>query len=150
MSIGELLSNVPWWVWVVHALLIPVYQIIGTLKHEAGHALGAAIDGRGITKFVFWPQIDLGRFTWGYVMYGYGVLSIPWYVHLMPYFFDTVWFAVGLAIIASIGLAGAHAFWVLFALAVVVLIPVIDLFWNLVHWAWSDQGDFAQAFMKES
>jgi hypothetical protein len=44
-------------------LAYPLYQIIGTLRHEAGHALVAMLEGNTITEFVFWPTSE----GWGYV-----------------------------------------------------------------------------------
>ena len=46
-------------------LAYPVYQIIGTLRHEASHALAALLEGARITEFVFWPT----RGYWGYVIW---------------------------------------------------------------------------------
>ena len=44
----------------------PVYQIIGTIRHEGSHALAATAEGARVTNFVFWPSFDLGGFQWGY------------------------------------------------------------------------------------
>ena len=46
-------------------LAYPVYQIIGTLRHEASHALAALLERARITEFVFWPT----RGYWGYVIW---------------------------------------------------------------------------------
>jgi hypothetical protein len=43
----------------------PLYQIIGTFRHEAGHALVALFEGNTIDKFVFWPTSR----GWGYVVW---------------------------------------------------------------------------------
>ncbi len=43
----------------------PLYQLIGTFRHEAGHALVALLQGETVTKFVFWPTSS----GWGYVVY---------------------------------------------------------------------------------
>jgi hypothetical protein len=42
------------------ALAYPVYQIIGTLRHEGSHALAAMAEGAKVTKSVFWPNFHLG------------------------------------------------------------------------------------------
>ncbi len=44
-------------------LAYPVYQVIGTLRHEAGHALAAIAFGGVIEEFVFLPTEGY----WGYV-----------------------------------------------------------------------------------
>jgi len=41
----------------------PLYQLIGTFRHEASHAIVAMIEGNVIEKFVFWPTSR----GWGYV-----------------------------------------------------------------------------------
>ena len=77
-------------------LLYPVYQIIGTFRHEGSHALAAMAEGAEIKKFVFWPTFDLGRFQWGYVSWeGY----TTWFTTAAPYFCDLITFFVALLII---------------------------------------------------
>lgn len=49
------------------ALAYPVYQMISTIRHEAGHALVALIEGAEIIEFVFLPGIAGGQFYFGYV-----------------------------------------------------------------------------------
>lgn len=46
-------------------LAYPVYQLTGTLRHEASHALVALLEGAKVTEFVFWPT----RGYWGYVIW---------------------------------------------------------------------------------
>jgi len=75
-------------------LLYPVYQTIGTIRHEGSHALAAMAEGAGIKKFVFWPTFD--PFRWGYVRYdGY----TTWFTTAAPYFCDLITFFVALLII---------------------------------------------------
>lgn len=149
MSIGELLANVPWWVWLVQALLYPVYQTVGTLKHEGAHALAAMVDGRGIDRFVFWPQRDLGFFTWGYVLYRFDILPLPRYVHLMPYYVDAALFIVGLALLTEVDWYAVPVFWCVTTCIIFIALPVVDLFYNLGKWAIYGTGDFAQAYQPE-
>jgi hypothetical protein len=73
-------------------LAYPLYQIIGTIRHEASHALMAWLEGSTIHKFVFWPTVDeWGRFRWGYVE-----LSEPttWLTLAAPYFADLFTFGL--------------------------------------------------------
>jgi len=46
-------------------LAYPLYQLIGTFRHEASHALVAMAQGNVITEFVFWPTSGYwGRVAW--------------------------------------------------------------------------------------
>jgi hypothetical protein len=80
-------------------LAYPVYQIIGTFRHEASHALAAMAEGAKVTKFVFWPNFDLGRFQWGYIRYIRWEGSPTWFTTAAPYFCDLLTFFVALLII---------------------------------------------------
>ena len=52
-------------------LAYPLYQLVGTLRHELGHAIVALLLGAKIEKLVFWPSRIDGVFHWGYtVWYG--------------------------------------------------------------------------------
>ena len=70
-----------WWL-----LGYPVYQLIGTLRHEASHALVAVMEGAHIEHFAWLPSYlpDKG-FTWGYVRW-YG--ETDWLAIAAPYFVD--------------------------------------------------------------
>jgi len=77
-------------------LLYPVYQIIGTIRHEGSHALAAMAEGVEVKKFVFWPNFDLGKFHWGYVRFD-GFTT--WFMRAAPYFCDLITFFMALLII---------------------------------------------------
>lgn len=51
------------WKDLLWALAYPIYQLIGTFRHESAHALGALAFGGVIEKFVFLPT----QGYWGYV-----------------------------------------------------------------------------------
>ena len=77
-------------------ILYPVYQTIGTIRHEGSHALAAMAEGAKVTEFVFWPNFDLGKFHWGYVSWhGY----TTWFTTAAPYFCDLLTFFVAFLII---------------------------------------------------
>jgi hypothetical protein len=80
-------------------LAYPVYQIIGTVRHEGSHALAAMAEGAKVTKFVFWPNFDLGKFYWGYASW-HG--STTWLTTAAPYFCDLITFFVALVIILEV------------------------------------------------
>ena len=80
-------------------LAYPFYQIIGTLRHEGSHALAAMAEGAEVTKFVFWPNFDLGGFQWGYAGWDG---STTWFTTAAPYFCDLITFFVALLIILEL------------------------------------------------
>ncbi len=67
----------------------PVYQVIGTFRHEASHALVAWLEGARIIEFVFWPTIRGTEFYWGYVLWegrtDWLVLAAPYLVDLLTF-----------------------------------------------------------------
>lgn len=69
-------------------LAYPIYQLIGTLRHEGSHALVALAYGGKIEKFVFWPSE--GR--WGYVVYRGDPPQIL--MNAAPYLVDALTFLV--------------------------------------------------------
>lgn len=72
-------------------LAYPLYQIIGTIRHEGSHALAVLLEGGKVVKFVFWPTWTT-QFYWGYVQWsGRG---LDWLVSAAPYFADLATFAV--------------------------------------------------------
>jgi len=71
-------------------LAYPIYQAIGTARHEGSHAITAALEGARITKFVFWPSVVPGSgFFWGYVDWDG---PTDWLTLAAPYFADLVTF----------------------------------------------------------
>ena len=72
-------------------LAFPLYQTIGTLRHEGSHALAAMLQGATIQEFVFWPSMIGGNFYWGYVRWS-GFTN--WLTIAAPYFNDLVWFLI--------------------------------------------------------
>ncbi len=71
-------------------LAYPIYQIIGTFRHEGSHALAALIEGVGVEKFVFWPTFQSGSgIWWGYVTYSD---TTSWFTSFAPYLVDLLTF----------------------------------------------------------
>jgi hypothetical protein len=72
-------------------LAYPIYQIIGTLRHEGSHALAGVLSGVQIQKFVFLPSITNGQMYWGYVNFqgpvDWPVLAAPYLVDLLTFSF---------------------------------------------------------------
>jgi hypothetical protein len=76
-------------------LAYPVYQILGTLRHEGSHAIAAILQGAKITEFVFWPTLRKQGLYWGYVNYHE---ETNWPVLAAPYFMDLITFVFFFAI----------------------------------------------------
>jgi hypothetical protein len=72
-------------------LAYPLYQVIGTFRHEASHALAAVLQGARLERFVFWPTWSGSTFRWGYVSWSG---STSWVVTAAPYLCDLATFAI--------------------------------------------------------
>jgi hypothetical protein len=81
---------------LIWLLAYPVYQTIGTIRHEGSHALAAMAEGAEVTKFVFWPSFHNGTLFWGYASWEG---STTWFTTAAPYFCDLLIFFVALLII---------------------------------------------------
>ena len=71
-------------------LAYPLYQLVGTLRHEAAHALVARLEGARILEFVWWPTFtEKAGFYWGYVSWkghtGWPTLAAPYIGDLITY-----------------------------------------------------------------
>ena len=70
-------------------LAYPIYQIIGTVRHEGSHALAAVAEGAKIEQFVILPSTAGGHFFWGYVLWSghtdWVPLAAPYLCDLLTY-----------------------------------------------------------------
>jgi hypothetical protein len=106
-------------------LAYPLYQIIGTLRHEGSHALAAVLNGATIRQFVVLPSIVNGRLLWGYVDYtGDGT----WLITAAPYLIDLLTFAVCFAWLMRVHFS-RHAVW-LNVVIVGLISPLINSAYN--------------------
>jgi hypothetical protein len=69
----------------------PLYQILGTFRHEGSHAIAGMLQGAKITEFVFWPSMREQKFYWGYVC---SVGETNWLFLAAPYIVDLITFIV--------------------------------------------------------
>ncbi len=120
-------------------LLYPVYQIIGTISHEGSHALAAMAEGAKVTKFVFWPSFDLGKFHWGYVNWeGH----TTWFAIAAPYFCDLLICFVALLIILE---AKPRRRWLWLNILIIgMLTPLLNSAYNYscgLAWGRNDIGE---------
>jgi len=72
-------------------LAYPLYQLIGTFRHEASHTLAAVLQGASLEEFVFWPTWAGSSLRWGYVSWS-GPTN--WVVTAAPYLCDLATFAL--------------------------------------------------------
>jgi Peptidase M50B-like len=80
MSRWDLRRSDAWWL-----LLYPAYQVIGTARHEGGHALAAWAEGARIERFVVLPSRPNGVLYWGYTVWSG---QVDWLVAAAPYLLD--------------------------------------------------------------
>jgi hypothetical protein len=106
-------------------LAYPVYQTIGTIRHEGSHALAAMAEGAEVTKFVFWPSFRDGQLYWGYVSW---VGSTTWFTTAAPYFCDLLIFFVALLVILK---AKPQRRWLWLNILIIGMIsPVVNSAYN--------------------
>ena len=106
-----------WWI-----LAYPAYQLLGTIRHEASHALAAWMQGATITEFVFWPT----GHGWGYVNWAGPVTTGA---IAAPYVCDLLTFAAGFTV-SMVYLFG-HKRWIwINVIALGILSPLINTAYN--------------------
>ncbi|MEV6970025.1 M50 family metallopeptidase [Hamadaea sp. NPDC051192] len=124
-----------WWL-----LGYPVYQIFGTIRHEGSHALVAKLEGADVTNFVFWPQTDLGRFTWGYTQW---TGDTGWATDAAPYLCDLLWFVGFFFLLTRLPIRN-HLVWLNLAI-IGLLSPAVNSFWQWLAGIFgSDETDVAK------
>jgi len=79
-------------------LAYPLYQLIGTFRHEASHALAAWMEKAEIREFVIWPKLWGEPRYWGYVRWEGGT---SWVTLAAPYLCDLLCFVITAAILGS-------------------------------------------------
>jgi hypothetical protein len=72
-------------------LAYPIYQTIGTIRHEASHALVALVEGGRIERFIVWPSLMHGRWLFGEVEWSG---PVNWVAVAAPYLGDVVIYAL--------------------------------------------------------
>lgn len=144
MSYLDIFRELPWWAWILNIVLYPIYQILGTLKHEGAHALGAKIQGLRILEFRYLPSRIDGRWYWGYVRFD-GMPNTT--TRLMPYYVDAIVFIIGVSLFwTNEEWWAQHAQLFLPSFILTIILPIVDVIYNLGKWWIGDRGDFAEAF----
>jgi len=104
----------------VWLLAYPLYQTIGTIRHEGAHAVAILLEGGRVDEFVFWPTWG-ERFYWGYVRWSG---RADWLVSAAPYLLDLITFAV-FYLICTRARIRQHQLWVNLA-AIGLISPSIN------------------------
>jgi len=119
-------------------LAYPLYQLIGTFRHEASHALAAVLRGASIEEFVFWPTWTGSGMRWGYVGWS-GPTN--WVTLSAPYLCDLATFALFYLICTRLRFR-RHWVWVNLV-AIGLISPLVNSGYNYLN-GLRDGGDVAQ------
>ncbi len=131
---------------LIHLLAVPIYLILGTLRHELSHAFAATIQGLTVTKISVTPSRRDGKWYWGYVQWTSG-LANNWTL-LAPYLCALLFLVGGIAGYSRVLATCSFHYLAVFAV-IFIISPVVDTAYNIAKWLISDRGDFARAFSKE-
>ena len=107
-------------------LAYPLYQVIGTIRHEGSHALAGILEGAQVTEFVFLPRFG-GRtlVVWGHVSFN-GVTS--WLTSAAPYFCDLITFILAFLLLYAC-VVKPHWLWIN-VVAIGLVGPIANSVWN--------------------
>lgn len=147
----KLIAELPWWFWVTQVLLIPIYAILGTAKHELAHAIAARCYGLKVKHLTIIPSYVNGQFYMGYFWLdlpdGQDWRDIPNVVYMMPYYVDVICWGIGMFLTfnSDIDWYGMPLLQAGFGLAAVlgllVLGPMIDFAWAVYKMQVQLRGD---------
>ena len=125
---------------ILWILAYPIYQIIGTIRHEGSHVIMAVLEGAKVTKFVFWPTVsERGGIIWGRVAYD-GQTS--WLTTFAPYFCDFLTCAIFFCICITIKRIRR---WIWLNLVIIgIFSPLVNSICNYLGAFGSSQNDVAK------
>jgi hypothetical protein len=121
-----------WWL-----LGWPVYQVIGTARHELSHAVVAALQGARITKIEILPSFQPKGLLWGYVTWTGGQTDAL--VGAAPYLCDLVVFLLFLPL--CVGAVRAPRWLWINGFIIGLLSPLVDTAANYSKLFWRSSGD---------
>lgn len=131
--------------WWVHILLYPLYQVLGTIRHELSHAFSAIWHGADVEEVRVIPHRRDGKLYFGYVAW-VGDLTDEQRVkvYMAPYFTATLFMALWVAMLTVDWThEGFHAFAVWTILCLVS--PLVDILYNAFRGVFYGSGDIAEA-----
>lgn len=146
-----------WWLDALIHLVVgyPVYQILGTVRHELSHVVSYWLSGYGVQDLHLLPFRDKdGTFFWGRAL----PATRPGakhtiHMHLSPYYVNVVLIAAWTVFAVMIGKKpevissiNRLEYNLMLGFTVFLLVsPLVDTGYNLYKWLRYDRGDFARA-----
>ena len=146
-----------WWLDALLHLVVgyPIYQILGTIRHELSHALAYWLAGYGVKELRVFPFRDKdGTFYWGRIVPEPRMgAKHTIHMHLAPYYTNTVlvggWVVFALALwqrIETLDAVNRLEYNLLLMFAILLFVsPIVDTGYNLYKYLWRGAGDFARA-----
>lgn len=144
-----------WWLDILLHLIVgyPVYQILGTIRHELAHVIAYRLSGYGIKEMRVFPFRDKdGEWYWGRVMPETkpGARNNV-HMHLAPYYACALSIAAFVAIYfnareCSLAEISRRDYNVILAITMSMLVsPLVDTAYNLYKCVRLGRGDFKRA-----
>jgi hypothetical protein len=125
---------------LVWLLAYPLYQLIGTFRHEATHAIVALLQGAVIEEFVFWPTWTDSRFRWGFARWSG---DVNWVVTAAPYLCNLATFIIFFVVCTRVRFR-RHWVWVNLV-AMGLISPLVNSAYNYLNGT-RGGGDVASLF----
>lgn len=118
-------------------LAYPLYQTLGTIRHEGSHALAAYLEGGEVTKMVFLPSIHPKYgILWGYVLFKG---PVTWLTSAAPYACDVLTFAISF-LACKYFLRMPHWLW-LNIVVLGILSPFVNTTYAYIRSLWKPYND---------
>lgn len=145
-----MIPDLTWKIVLLHLALYPLYQLLGTLRHELAHAVAAILSGFRVEELRVLPCRIKGEFYFGYTRWNYRLPArledLPKpnrHMYLAPYYVNLALLLVGLWTIPAVEWKNPHRFAVAFMLLVVS--PFADTLYSAVKFALFGEGDLFEA-----
>ena len=132
--------------WIWHLIAYPIYQILGTLRHEGAHAAEVIWHGGVVFEFRILPHFYRGSFYWGRVRW-VTPITVAQAIDVLkaPYYVNVACIAWGMVLARAVQLQVVSMdHFTRFGLIMLVLSPAIDTLYNLGKWFIHGVGDFAR------
>lgn len=141
------MSGLTWQIVLIHALFYPVYQLLGTIRHELAHAVAAWAVGVRVTSVKVLPHRVDGRWLWGRTTYHPEDLSkLKPVVPMAPYYVDLYMISVWgvLYFTGVMDLIVSPRVWLFFSIVLLVS-SVVNLLYVLWKFYTGRPNDLSEA-----